>query len=46
MAEAKVSNCLLIIILLLTAIMFVWTINTLTNVNKTIVPTAVSAFSA
>ncbi|MBQ8476170.1 hypothetical protein IJ531_03810 [bacterium] len=46
MTEAKISNCLLITIILLTATMLVWTINTISTTQTIKTPTAISAFSA
>lgn len=45
MTEAKVSNCLLITIMILTTIMFIWTVSTLINVNQIITPATISAFN-
>ena len=46
MTEAKVSKYLLTILIILTMVMFVWTLNTLSNVNQVKIPTQISAFSA
>ena len=45
MTEANASDCLLAAVIILTTTMFIWTLNTLINVNQIITPTTISAYS-
>ena len=46
MTEAKLLNCLLAVLILLTTTMFVWTVNIIINANQNNINTTISAFSA
>ena len=46
MTEAKLSNCLLTALIILTTIMFIWTIGTISSANQLKLHTEISAFNA
>ncbi len=46
MTEAKLLNCLLAALIILTTTMFVWTVNIIASANTTNINTSISAFSA
>lgn len=43
--EAKISNYILLSIIIISTAMFIWTLNTITNANQIYTHTTISAFN-
>lgn len=46
MTDAKLINCLLIMLAVISCTMFIWTLNYINSTNDTNIPMAISAFNA
>lgn len=45
MNEARLTNCLFAVLILISCTMFVWTLNYVTTANNTQIQTTISAFN-